>query len=130
VWPSSRCPDCGAPIKAFDNVPLVSYLVLRGRCRICKARISPRYRLVAPTGTGAPVVAGAARTFSTSRSQDDRAPRTVTEMVALAAEGGTAALGVTEPVAPVEAATETSSPAAATSRYRRVRSRSEPLSLG
>jgi leader peptidase (prepilin peptidase) / N-methyltransferase len=46
VWPSSRCPNCGAPIKGFDNVPLLSYLLLRGRCRECKARISPRYPLV------------------------------------------------------------------------------------
>ena len=46
VWPSSRCPNCGAPNKSFDNVPLLSYLLLRGRCRECKARISPRYPLV------------------------------------------------------------------------------------
>ena len=46
VWPSSRCPNCGTPIKSVDNVPLLSYLLLRGRCRECKARISPRYPLV------------------------------------------------------------------------------------
>src|SRR3712207_6428138 len=46
VWPSSQCPDCAAPIKSFDNVPLLSYLLLRGKCRECKARISPRYPLV------------------------------------------------------------------------------------
>lgn len=46
VWPSSRCPSCGAPIRSFDNVPLLSYLMLRGKCRECGARISPRYPLV------------------------------------------------------------------------------------
>ena len=39
----SRCPDCGAAIRARDNVPLLSYLVLRGRCRDCGAAISWRY---------------------------------------------------------------------------------------
>lgn len=46
VRPSSRCPSCGESIKSFDNLPVLSYLVLRGRCRSCKARISPRYPLV------------------------------------------------------------------------------------
>lgn len=42
----SRCPHCSAPIRPWDNVPLLSYLVLLGRCRACKTRISPRYPLV------------------------------------------------------------------------------------
>src|SRR6185312_3184870 len=46
VRPGSRCPTCGAPVRAFDNVPILSYLVLRGRCRACRAPISPRYPLV------------------------------------------------------------------------------------
>jgi leader peptidase (prepilin peptidase)/N-methyltransferase len=46
VWPSSRCPSCGERIKSFDNLPVLSYLILRGRCRSCKTRISPRYPLV------------------------------------------------------------------------------------
>lgn len=46
VWPASHCPACGEPIKPLDNVPLLSYLLLRGRCRNCGARISPRYPLV------------------------------------------------------------------------------------
>ena len=46
VWPSSRCPSCEAQIKSFDNLPVLSYLLLRGRCRNCKVRISPRYPLV------------------------------------------------------------------------------------
>ncbi|MGH9785289.1 MAG: prepilin peptidase, partial [Terriglobia bacterium] len=43
VRPRSRCPQCGKPIAAYDNIPLVSYLLLRGRCRHCRARISPLY---------------------------------------------------------------------------------------
>src|SRR5271165_1343630 len=39
----SRCPECGKPIRALDNVPLLSFLVLRGRCRDCGERISWRY---------------------------------------------------------------------------------------
>ena len=46
VRPSSRCPSCGERIKSLDNLPVLSYLMLRGRCRSCKARISPRYPLV------------------------------------------------------------------------------------
>ncbi len=46
VAPRSRCPHCAAPIRALDNIPVLSYLVLRGRCRACGARISPRYPLV------------------------------------------------------------------------------------
>jgi leader peptidase (prepilin peptidase)/N-methyltransferase len=44
--PGSRCPECGVPVKPYDNVPVVSWLVLRGRCRNCGTRISPRYPLV------------------------------------------------------------------------------------
>ncbi len=46
VWPGSRCPECGHPIAWFDNVPLLSWLLLRGRCRHCRAPISRRYPLV------------------------------------------------------------------------------------
>ena len=46
VWPASHCPRCGATIKPGDNVPLLSYLLLRGRCRYCGARISGRYPAV------------------------------------------------------------------------------------
>lgn len=44
--PRSRCPHCGHGITAIENIPLLSYLFLRGRCSGCKARISPRYPLV------------------------------------------------------------------------------------
>ncbi len=46
VRPRSQCPQCGHPIRAFDNIPVLSYLVLRGRCRDCGARIPLRYPLV------------------------------------------------------------------------------------
>jgi leader peptidase (prepilin peptidase)/N-methyltransferase len=46
VLPSSRCPACGAAIAFYDNVPILSYLLLFGRCRSCKAHISPRYPAV------------------------------------------------------------------------------------
>src|SRR5262249_34580864 len=41
----SECPACGAPIAAYDNVPVASWLLLRGRARCCGAAISPRYPL-------------------------------------------------------------------------------------
>jgi leader peptidase (prepilin peptidase) / N-methyltransferase len=50
VRPASRCPSCGKPIAAFDNIPVLSYLVLRGRSRCCRTRISPRYVLVEAMG--------------------------------------------------------------------------------
>jgi leader peptidase (prepilin peptidase)/N-methyltransferase len=46
VRPRSRCPACGRAIPAHDNVPVLSYLALGGRCRGCRARISPRYPAV------------------------------------------------------------------------------------
>lgn len=49
VSPGSRCPGCAHPVRPYDNVPVVSWLVLRGRCRDCKAPISPRYPLVEAT---------------------------------------------------------------------------------
>jgi len=44
--PGSHCPHCKHPIRWFDNIPLVSYVLLRGRCRDCHARISPQYAVV------------------------------------------------------------------------------------
>jgi leader peptidase (prepilin peptidase) / N-methyltransferase len=46
VRPRSRCPSCGRTIGAGDNIPILSWLVLRGRCRGCRAPISARYPLV------------------------------------------------------------------------------------
>ena len=53
VRPRSRCPRCLAPIGATDNVPVLSWLLLRGRCRSCRAPISVRYPLVELAGAGA-----------------------------------------------------------------------------
>ena len=44
--PRSSCPKCGHRISALENIPIVSWLALRGRCSACKAAISPRYPLV------------------------------------------------------------------------------------
>jgi leader peptidase (prepilin peptidase)/N-methyltransferase len=73
VWPGSRCPHCGAPIRAVDNVPIVSFLLLRGRCRACGQQISSRYPLVefltavlvaaAWATTDTPIARGAATVF-------------------------------------------------------------------
>lgn len=46
VHPRSRCPSCETQIAGYDNIPIVSWLLLRGRCRHCGARISPRYPAV------------------------------------------------------------------------------------
>ncbi|MEN6625941.1 MAG: prepilin peptidase [Candidatus Sumerlaeia bacterium] len=45
-WPGSHCYSCGQPVRWYDNIPLVSYLVLRGHCRHCGAHFSPRYFFV------------------------------------------------------------------------------------
>lgn len=46
VFPGSRCPQCNKPIKFYDNIPIVSYLILKGRCRSCQTRISLQYPVV------------------------------------------------------------------------------------
>ncbi len=46
VFPGSQCPNCGYSIRFYDNIPLVSYILLGGRCRSCKTAISIRYFLV------------------------------------------------------------------------------------
>ena len=46
VWPGSHCTSCGADVKPYDNIPVLSWLVLRGRCRDCHTPISARYPLV------------------------------------------------------------------------------------
>jgi leader peptidase (prepilin peptidase)/N-methyltransferase len=59
VRPRSRCPQCGAQLRAVDQIPVVSWLALRGRCHCCGAAISARYPLVelATAGLYAAVVA-------------------------------------------------------------------------
>ncbi len=46
ISPSSHCPHCGSPVRWYDNIPIVSYIVLRGRCRDCAGSISPRYLVI------------------------------------------------------------------------------------
>lgn len=46
ISPPSHCPLCETPIRSYDNIPLISYLFLRGRCRSCGGAISPRYFIV------------------------------------------------------------------------------------
>jgi leader peptidase (prepilin peptidase) / N-methyltransferase len=46
IYPPSACPQCDKPVRFYDNIPLVSYLVLKGKCRDCGARISFRYFLI------------------------------------------------------------------------------------
>ena len=58
--PGSHCPACGTPVRWFDNVPVLSYLLLGGRCRACRVAISPRYPLV-ELASGALTVAVVAR---------------------------------------------------------------------
>ncbi|NIR61923.1 MAG: prepilin peptidase, partial [Gammaproteobacteria bacterium] len=58
VVPRSRCPACGHAVRARENVPVLSYLLLRGRCSACGARISVRYPVVEATaGALAAIVA-------------------------------------------------------------------------
>jgi leader peptidase (prepilin peptidase) / N-methyltransferase len=46
VLPASHCPNCGTPIKPYDNIPVLGWLLLRGRCRACRESISARYPIV------------------------------------------------------------------------------------
>jgi leader peptidase (prepilin peptidase)/N-methyltransferase len=46
LWPGSRCGSCYQPVRFYDNLPLLSYWILRGRCRSCGARFSVRYFLI------------------------------------------------------------------------------------
>ncbi|MFJ4376263.1 prepilin peptidase [Pseudomonas japonica] len=55
--PLSHCPHCRHPIRPRDNIPLLGYLLLRGRCSHCRTRISPRYPLVELAGAGAALFA-------------------------------------------------------------------------
>jgi len=66
VRPGSRCPSCGTPIRPWHNIPVVGWLVLRGRCAACGAPIGVRYPLV-EAGTAALFVALAARLDSLGR---------------------------------------------------------------
>jgi leader peptidase (prepilin peptidase)/N-methyltransferase len=64
VAPRSRCPSCGTTLGALDNIPVVSYVVLRGRCRTCRAPISAQYPIVELSTAG--LFAGTAARFGSS----------------------------------------------------------------
>jgi len=70
LGPASHCPACAAPVKPYDNIPILSFLLLRGHCRSCRAAISPRYPLVeALTGllcAGAVLAHGSAASIALS----------------------------------------------------------------
>lgn len=76
VRPGSSCPECGAPVRARDNIPVVSWLVLRGRCRDCSTRISVRYPLVE---------LATAALFAASALRFDSAPHLAAVLFAVAA---------------------------------------------
>ena len=57
LLPPSHCPHCRHRLRAWENIPLLSYLLLRGRCSACKTRISPRYPLVELASAGLTVLA-------------------------------------------------------------------------
>ncbi len=66
VTPASRCPGCGTPVKPYDNIPILSWLALRGHCRSCGVAISARYPLV--EALTAALCVGAVLTHDTAAS--------------------------------------------------------------
>lgn len=57
VSPGSACPECATPIRWYDNIPILSWIILRARCRSCAARIPVRYPLIELAGGLIPVLA-------------------------------------------------------------------------
>jgi Type II secretory pathway, prepilin signal peptidase PulO and related peptidases len=57
AYPASHCPSCGHELRWWENLPLLSYALLRGRCSSCKTRISPQYPLVEAAAAGLAVLA-------------------------------------------------------------------------
>lgn len=57
AFPASHCPGCGHPLRWWENLPLISYLLLRGRCSACKMRIAPQYPLVEAAAAALAVLA-------------------------------------------------------------------------
>ena len=64
VWPGSHCPACHRPIAWYDNIPVLSWFVLRGKCRRCRAPISARYPVVEALSGGAFLMVGLGELFS------------------------------------------------------------------
>ena len=85
VRPGSHCPGCGAPLRVRDNVPLLSYVLLRGCCRDCGGRIPARYPLAEATTGGL---------FAAAAYEFDPGPRLLAAVVLLAALIALAAIDV------------------------------------
>ncbi len=83
VSPPSACGSCGHPVRGFDNIPLVSWLVLRGKCRDCSAAISIRYPLVELAG--AVLFAAVTLRFWASITQAAPGPALIGSVLALVA---------------------------------------------
>jgi leader peptidase (prepilin peptidase)/N-methyltransferase len=83
ISPASACPNCGHPVRPRDNVPIMSWLVLRGRCRDCEAPISARYPIV-EVGT-ALFFAAVAAVFVPAVLAATAAPLTAASLLTLAA---------------------------------------------
>lgn len=103
VAPASSCPGCDSPIRAFDNIPVLSWLLLRGKCRTCSERISARYPLV-ELGTGLLLVVTALR-FGPAVIEATDAAATVASLVTLVAFLYIAAVSVA--LAAIDLATHT-----------------------
>jgi leader peptidase (prepilin peptidase) / N-methyltransferase len=70
VHPGSRCASCGVHIRWYDNIPIVSWFVLRARCRVCGARISARYPTVEALGAAVALVAWARHGFAVAAAAE------------------------------------------------------------
>lgn len=63
AYPASHCPSCGHELRWWENLPLLSYALLRGRCSSCKTRISPQYPLVEAAAAGLALLAASSVTW-------------------------------------------------------------------
>lgn len=63
AYPASHCPNCGHELRWWENLPLLSYALLRGRCSSCKIRISPQYPLVEAAAAGLALLAASSVTW-------------------------------------------------------------------
>lgn len=70
VRPASRCPRCKTPIRWYDNVPVLSWILLRGRCRSCRERISVRYPILEASGAAIALVVFARHGFAWSAAAE------------------------------------------------------------